>query len=137
MKMISCFRGQQVLTCAYVCASSHAGNQFQAVVPYALQNVSEPEVQTLRVALRAKEQRIDRQEEELRTCWQRINNLEVSRGRLPKKRDKECSKTQLHVVGPSLLAASCKLPYATVQHSQDISAYHALSLPFQYSLKSP
>ncbi|DBA88529.1 hypothetical protein WJX79_010666 [Trebouxia sp. C0005] len=51
MKMISCFRGQQ--------------------------NVSEPEVQTLRVALRAKEQRIDRQEEELRTCWQRINNLEA------------------------------------------------------------
>ena len=43
------------------------------MVDYAL----EPEVQRLRAALRAKEHCINRQEEELRTCRQRINNLEV------------------------------------------------------------
>lgn len=50
------------------------------MVDYALQDADEPEVQRLRAALRAKEHCIDRQEEELRTCRQRINNLEVSWG---------------------------------------------------------
>ena len=50
------------------------------MVDYALQDADEPEVQRLHAALRAKEQCIDRQEEELRTCRQRIINLEVSWG---------------------------------------------------------
>jgi len=50
------------------------------MVDYALQDADEPEVQRLHAALRAKEQCIDRQEEELRTCRQRIDSLEVSWG---------------------------------------------------------
>ena len=83
MKMVGCFRGQQVSTCTCVCVCklpSGAPFSGDAMVDYALQDADEPEVQRLRAALRAKEHCIDRQEEELRTCRQRINNLEVSWG---------------------------------------------------------
>ncbi len=65
----------------YVCKlPSGAPASGDAMLDYALQDADEPEIQRLRAALRAKEQCIDRQEEELRTCRQRINNLEVSWG---------------------------------------------------------
>ncbi|DBA78675.1 TPA: hypothetical protein ACH3X1_008590 [Trebouxia sp. C0004] len=80
MKMISCFRGQQVSTCTCALCKfpRNAPASGNATVHYLLQDADEPQVQRLREALRAREQCIDRQEEELRTCRQRISNLEVS-----------------------------------------------------------
>ena len=108
------------------------------MVDYALQDADEPEVQRLRAALRAKEQSVDRQEEELRTCRQRINHVEVSWQSAAKQKGQTMLLDTAIVVCPSLLAASCKLPCATVQHRQDIkTAYSALSLPIQHSLNPP
>lgn len=80
MKMLSCFRGQQVSTlylclCKFPRGEPASGN---AMIVFVLQNADEPELQRLHEELRAKKQCIDRQEEELRTCRQRIDNLEVS-----------------------------------------------------------
>lgn len=50
------------------------------MIVFVLQNADEPELQRLHEELRAKKHCIDRQEEELRTCRQRIDSLEVSWG---------------------------------------------------------
>lgn len=96
------------------------------MVDYALQDADGPEVQRLQAALHAKDQSIDRQEEELRTYRQRINHLEVSWELAAKQKGQTMLLDTAIVVCPSLLAASCKLPCATVQHRQDIkTAYSA------------